>query len=199
MVGGWMDGWMDGGETDEWMDGMGRMADGHQSWTRPGLLPSFNPMPHHKKINKEMTQKTAPIQTSTTWEPQAGFPLISRRNYLHPTHLRAEFSSPPGHWHFPAPGSFLAVGGRELRGHSGESNHAQGWGSQPTLLRTFTLKTDWRFVYFKIFPMGCSVLVHWDDSEGGDGKGGGRGAQDGEHMYTHGVFMSMYGKTNTIL
>ena len=31
MVGGWMDGWMDGGETDEWMDGMGWMADGHQS------------------------------------------------------------------------------------------------------------------------------------------------------------------------
>ena len=27
----------------------------------------------------------------------------------------------------------------------------------------------------------------------------GGGAQDGEHMYTHGGFMSMYGKTNTIL
>ena len=25
------------------------------------------------------------------------------------------------------------------------------------------------------------------------------GIQDGEHMYTHGRFMSMYGKTNTIL
>ena len=25
------------------------------------------------------------------------------------------------------------------------------------------------------------------------------GVQDGEHMYTHGRFMSMYGKTNTIL
>ena len=31
------------------------------------------------------------------------------------------------------------------------------------------------------------------------GKGGGRGVQDGEHMYTHGIFMLMYGKTNTIL
>ena len=41
---------------------------------------------------------------------------------------------------------------------------------------------------------GCSGLVHWDDPEGG-----GRGIQDGEHMYTHGGFMSMYGKTNTIL
>ena len=29
--------------------------------------------------------------------------------------------------------------------------------------------------------------------------GGGRGVQDGGHMYTHGGFMSMYGKTNTIL
>ena len=35
--------------------------------------------------------------------------------------------------------------------------------------------------------------------EGWDGEGGGRGVQDGEHMYTHGGFMSMYGKTNTIL
>ena len=44
---------------------------------------------------------------------------------------------------------------------------------------------------------GCSGLVHWDDPE--DGEGGGRGVQDGEHMYTHGRFISMYGKTNTIL
>ena len=28
---------------------------------------------------------------------------------------------------------------------------------------------------------------------------GGRWVQDGEDMYTHGGFMSMYGKTNTIL
>ena len=46
---------------------------------------------------------------------------------------------------------------------------------------------------------GCLGLVHWDDPEGWDGEGGGRGVQDGEHMYTHGGFMSMYGKTNTIL
>ena len=46
---------------------------------------------------------------------------------------------------------------------------------------------------------GCSGLVHCDDPEGWDGEGGGRGVQDGEHMYTRGVFMSMYGKTNTIL
>ena len=46
---------------------------------------------------------------------------------------------------------------------------------------------------------GCSGLVHWDDPEGWYGEGGGRGIQDGERMYTRGGFMSMNGKTNTIL
>ena len=46
---------------------------------------------------------------------------------------------------------------------------------------------------------GCSGLVHWDDPEGWYGEGGGRGIQDGEHVYTRGGFMLMYGKTNTIL
>ena len=46
---------------------------------------------------------------------------------------------------------------------------------------------------------GCLGLVHWDDPEGWDGEGGGRGVQDGEHVYTCGGFMLMYGKTNTIL
>ena len=41
---------------------------------------------------------------------------------------------------------------------------------------------------------GCSGLVHWDDREGCDGEGGGREDQDGEHMYTHGWVMWMYGK-----
>ena len=43
---------------------------------------------------------------------------------------------------------------------------------------------------------GCSGLVHWDDPEGWDEEGGGRGIQDGEHMYTHDWFMSMYGKNH---
>lgn len=46
---------------------------------------------------------------------------------------------------------------------------------------------------------GCSGLVHLDDPEGLDGEGGCKGVQDGEHMYTHGRFMLIYGKTNTIL
>ena len=43
---------------------------------------------------------------------------------------------------------------------------------------------------------GCSGLVHWDDPEGWDGEGGGRESQDGEHMYTYGWFMWMYGKNH---
>ena len=46
---------------------------------------------------------------------------------------------------------------------------------------------------------GCLGLVHGDNPEGWDGEGGGSGVQDGEHMYTHGGFVSMYGKTNIIL
>ena len=40
---------------------------------------------------------------------------------------------------------------------------------------------------------GCSGLEHWDDPEEWYGEG------DGEHVYTCGGFMLMYGKTNTIL
>ena len=46
---------------------------------------------------------------------------------------------------------------------------------------------------------GCLGLVCWDDPEGWYGEGRGRRVQDGEHMYTRGGFMSLYGKTNTIL
>ena len=42
----------------------------------------------------------------------------------------------------------------------------------------------------------CSGLVHWEDPEGWDGEGGGRGDRDGEHMEIHGWFMSMYGKNH---
>jgi len=46
---------------------------------------------------------------------------------------------------------------------------------------------------------GFSGLVHWDDPEGWYGEGSGRGVQNEEHVYTRDGFMSMYGKTNTIL
>ena len=32
----------------------------------------------------------------------------------------------------------------------------------------------------------CYGLVHWDDPEGWDGEGVGRGVQDAEHMKTDG-------------
>ena len=46
---------------------------------------------------------------------------------------------------------------------------------------------------------GCLGLVHWDDPEGWYGEGGGRSVQDEEHMYACGGFISIYGRTNTIL
>ena len=47
--------------------------------------------------------------------------------------------------------------------------------------------------------MECSGLVHWDDPEGCCREGGGRGVHVWDRMYTRGGFMSVYGKTNTVL
>ena len=46
---------------------------------------------------------------------------------------------------------------------------------------------------------GCLGLVHWDDPEICYREGGERRVQDGEHMYTCGGFILIFGKTNTIL
>ena len=46
---------------------------------------------------------------------------------------------------------------------------------------------------------GCLELVHWEDPEGWYAEGGGRRVQDGQHMYTCGGLISIFGKTNTIL
>ena len=46
---------------------------------------------------------------------------------------------------------------------------------------------------------GHSKLVLWDNPEEWDGEGGGRRVQDGERGYTCGGFISIFGKTNTIL
>ena len=46
---------------------------------------------------------------------------------------------------------------------------------------------------------GCLGLVHSDNPEGWYREGERRRVQDGEHMYTCGRFMLIYGKTNTIL
>ena len=45
---------------------------------------------------------------------------------------------------------------------------------------------------------GCLGLVHWDDPEGWYVEGGGRGVQDGEHMYTRGGFMYWQNQYNIV-
>jgi len=60
----------------------------------------------------------------------------------------------------------------------------------------------WFNINFKIIcsglhDTGCLGLVHWDNPEGWYGEGGGRRVQDGEHMYTCGGFILIFGKTNT--
>ena len=51
----------------------------------------------------------------------------------------------------------------------------------------------------QLHDAGCLGLVHWDDPEGWYEEGGGRRVQDGEHMYTCGEFILIFGKTNTIM
>ena len=50
-----------------------------------------------------------------------------------------------------------------------------------------------------IHDAGCLGLVHWDGPEEGYVEGGRRRVQDGEHRYNCGGFISMLGKTNTLL
>ena len=47
--------------------------------------------------------------------------------------------------------------------------------------------------------IGCLGLVHWDDPEGWYGEGGGRRVWGWECMYTCSRFISIFGKTNTIM
>ena len=54
-------------------------------------------------------------------------------------------------------------------------------------------------VFNIVHDTGCLGLVHRDDPEGWYGEGGGKRVQDGEHMYAGGGFISIYGRTNTIL
>ena len=48
----------------------------------------------------------------------------------------------------------------------------------------------------RYWMLGASAL---DDPEGWNGEGGGRRVQDGEHMYTCGGFILIFGKTNTVM
>ena len=51
-------------------------------------------------------------------------------------------------------------------------------------------------ITFLLLTLGFFLgLVHWDDPEGWNGEGGGRRVQDGDHMYTCGGFILIFGKT----
>ena len=51
----------------------------------------------------------------------------------------------------------------------------------------------------RLILLSCLGLVHWEDPEAWNGEGGGKRVQDGEHMYTCGGFILIFGKTNTIM
>ena len=55
------------------------------------------------------------------------------------------------------------------------------------------------YLQFSVVKDGFLKMVHWDDPVGWYGEGGGRRVQDGEHMYTCGGFILIFGKTNTIM
>ena len=48
------------------------------------------------------------------------------------------------------------------------------------------------------FPFSVSIIF-FSNPEGWNGEGGGRRVQDGEHTYTCGGFILIFGKTNTIM
>ena len=76
----------------------------------------------------------------------------------------------------------------------------RGWDDLENGIETCILSCKKRIA--SLCPMqdtACLGLVHGDDPERCYGEGGGRGIQDWELVYTCGGFMSMYGKTNTVL
>ena len=86
--------------------------------------------------------------------------------------------------HAKIPG-FLALGGEEFNP-----------GPERRLDRSELLCNK---VLLKYKGTGCLGLVHWDDPEGWYGEGGGRRVQDGEHMYTCGRLILIFGKSNTVM
>ena len=74
-----------------------------------------------------------------------------------------------------------------------ENNQADNWEICIISYMKWVASPGW------MHDTGYLGLVHWDDPEGWNGEGGGRRVQDGEHMYTCGRFILIYGKTNTIL
>ena len=86
---------------------------------------------------------------------------------------------------------------RSLMDSVGEGEGGKVWenGSETCILSCMKQITSLGSMH----DTGCLGLVHWDDPEGWYAEGGGRRVQDGEHMYTCGGFISIFGRTNTVL
>ena len=77
----------------------------------------------------------------------------------------------------------------------GLCGRGRGWddlGEWPLNMYIIICETNHQFRFNAWYRM--LGLLQWDDPEGEDGEGGGSGVQDGEHVYTCGWFMSIYGK-----
>ena len=64
------------------------------------------------------------------------------------------------------------------------------------LLRFLRNRVEFKEVMPKMLLVDSKRVENYP--EGWNGEGGGRRAQDGEHMYTCGEFILIFGKTNTL-
>ena len=71
----------------------------------------------------------------------------------------------------------------------------KGWQRKCEKLEKENKKLEQEVVKLKTHT---EMNMHWDDPEGWYGEGGGKRVQDGEHMYTCGGFILIFGETNTI-
>ena len=63
----------------------------------------------------------------------------------------------------------------------------RGWDDWRDSIETYILPYVEKIASLgSMYETGHSGLVHWDNPEGWDGEGDGRGVQDGGHMYIHG-------------
>ena len=71
--------------------------------------------------------------------------------------------------------------------------------NQPQTIKKMAIGTDISIITLNVNGLGHLGLVHWDNPEEWYGEGGRRRVQDGEHRYTCGRFILIFGKTNTIM
>ena len=56
---------------------------------------------------------------------------------------------------------------------------------------------DWQNCFHEDVTQKCSGLVHWEDPEGWDGEGGGRGDQDGDSIFISCILQTNKHKNHT--